>query len=54
MGKPLKIGDHATIADMPDRSGTIERLSMAPGELIARIEDHWYLAGAVIVGEHTE
>lgn len=45
----LQVGDPARVEGMPDRSGEIDRLSTAPGELIARIEDHWYLADAVVV-----
>lgn len=44
------VGEPAHIVDMPGRSGTIDRVSMAPGEPIARVDDHWYLADAVIVG----
>ncbi len=43
------VGQPAHIADMPDRSGIIDRVSTAPGEPIARIDDHWYLADAVIL-----
>ena len=50
----LHVGDHARINGMPGRSGAIDRLSTAPGELIARIEDHWYLASAVKTGAHAD
>ena len=45
---PLRVGDPVRIDGMPDRSGRIDRISTAPGETIARVNDHWYLASAVI------
>jgi hypothetical protein len=45
-----QVGQHITVPDMPGRGGTIDKTSTAPGELIVRAEDHWYLGGKVVVG----